>query len=50
MLVLTSSRVYPPNKPGICGIRDKHVIFDFNTEIHGTSTNKELLSVPDLTN
>ena len=37
--------VYHPNKPG--KIR---VVFDLSAEFHGASTNKALLSEPDLTN
>ena len=37
--------VYHRNKPGkTCGV------FDLSAEFHGTSINKALLSVPDLTN
>ena len=45
MLVLTSSWVYHPNKPGkIC------VVFDLSAEFHETSVNEALLTGSDLTN
>ena len=39
------AKIYHPNNPGKI-----HVVFDLIAEFHETSTNKALLSEPDLTN